>query len=67
MKKIEHEVCKYWPNALCHGRVVGYTVFESLRDNKPVPVCLHHFHDAQLDNLAFQRKRAIQVVLDSAR
>jgi hypothetical protein len=62
MKKMEHEICGYWPNASCAGRVVGYTVIESQRDDKPVPVCLHHFHDAQSDNLAYQKgKRAAQV------
>jgi len=61
MKKMEHEVCEYWPNARCTDRVVGYTIIESQRNDKPVPVCFHHFHDAQLDNLAYRkRKRAAQ-------
>ena len=56
MKKMEHQVCKYWPNSRCNGRVVGYTVIESQQDDKPVPLCFTHFNDAQLDNLAYQKR-----------
>jgi hypothetical protein len=63
-KKMEHEVCGYWPNAHCYGRVVGYTIFESQKDDKRVALCWHHFRDAQLDNEAYRRRLA---VLHSAR
>ena len=58
MKKMEHEVCGYWPNSSCAGRVVGYTVIESLQDEKPVPLCFAHFNDTQLDNLAYRKRNA---------
>jgi len=59
VKKMEHEVCGYWPKSSCAGRVVGYTVIESQEDDKPVPLCFAHFNDTQLDNLAYwKRKRA---------
>jgi hypothetical protein len=62
VKKIEHEVCGYWPKSTCSGRVVGYTVIESQEDDKAVPLCFAHFNDAQLDNLVYQkRKRALLV------
>jgi len=61
VKKMEQEVCGYWPNNHCPRRVVGYTVFESEQNDKPVPVCFEHFQNAQLDNIAYQRgKRATQ-------
>jgi len=64
-KKMEHEVCGYWPNVRCHGRVVGYTILESQRDGKRVALCLHHFHDAQRDNQVYQER--MRAGLDSLR
>jgi hypothetical protein len=58
-KKIEHEVCGYWPNAHCPSRVVGYTIFESQRDDKRVALCFAHFQDAQVDNEAYRRRLAL--------
>jgi len=58
-KKMEHEVCGYWPNAHCPRRVVGYTIFESQRDDKKVALCFAHFQDAQLDNEAYRRRLAV--------
>ena len=58
-KKMQREVCGYWANANCTGRVVGYTIFESQRDDKRVALCFAHFQDAQLDNEAYRRKLAV--------
>lgn len=65
-KKMEHEVCGYWPNSSCAGRVVGYSIDESQKDDKRVALCFAHFQDTQLDNLTSKRKRAA-AVLHSAR
>jgi hypothetical protein len=61
VKKTEDEVCGYWPNSSCAGRVVGYTVIESQRDDKPVPLCFAHFNDTQLDNLAYRKRKLAAV------
>ena len=57
MKRTEDEVCGYWQNSSCTGRVVGYTVIESQQDDKPVPLCFAHFNDMQLDNLAYRKRK----------
>lgn len=59
---MEHEVCGYWPNSSCVGRVVGYTVIESQHDDRPVPLCFVHFNDTQLDNLAYRKRKRVVVL-----
>jgi hypothetical protein len=61
VKKTKDEVCRYWPNSSCAGRVVGYTVIESQEDDKVVPLCFAHFNDTQLDNLAYRKRKHSEI------
>ena len=61
MKKAKDEVCRYWQNSSCAGRVVGYTVIESQEDDKVVPLCFEHFNETQLDNLAYRKRKLAEI------